>query len=301
MSSLSASQAFDQRIVEVDIVLPGQTITLSNQNPSLTIYTEGSKFGCALQNTCTCRIFNLAQAVRNQILTLASPLIGPPKNNPAFGDTPQSRPILNLRVGRQSTGTFLLFSGVVLTCEMTQPPDIGIVLRSLTNAANAYFLYDIQFPANTLLSAIAEQIATQNGLTLDFEATDRQIGNYSYTGALKDNIQKLNEMGGIWAGADNNTLWVVNAGTPRKNTGYTISETTGMVGIPQVTDQGVVVRTMINSAIQIGGEVTIDSQLNIAANGTFPVVKMDYEIASRDQPFWYTLLCSNINLVQGTQ
>ncbi|OWK44054.1 hypothetical protein FRUB_03653 [Fimbriiglobus ruber] len=59
-------------------------------------------------------------------------------------------------------------------------------------------------------------------------------------------------MGGIQAGVDNQTLWVTNAGTSRKNTGYLISEGTGMVGIPQVSDQGVTVRVMLTSAIQIG-------------------------------------------------
>ncbi|OWK44053.1 Phage-related protein [Fimbriiglobus ruber] len=36
--------------------------------------------------------------------------------------------------------------------------------------------------------------------------------------------------------------------------------------------------------------MTIQSITNPAANGTFKVMKMDYEIASRDQPFWFTLL-----------
>ncbi|OWK37006.1 hypothetical protein FRUB_07928 [Fimbriiglobus ruber] len=67
---------------------------------------------------------------------------------------------------------------------------------------------------------------------------------------------KLNQTGDSGR-ADNQTLWVTNAGTSRKNTGYLISEGTGMVGIPQVSDQGVTVRVMLTSAIQIGGQVTI--------------------------------------------
>lgn len=302
MSSITnPTAAFDQRIVEVDLILPTGTYTFSNQNPSLAIYTFGTKFGSANMNTCECRIFNLTRQLRNEILTLASPLLNRPANAPNTNQASGIRPILNLKVGRQSTGSFLLFTGTVITCEMTQPPDIGIVLRSLTNAVNTFFLYGINMPANTLLSEIAQSIALQNNLFLDFEATDRQIGNYSYTGSLQYNIQKLNEIGGIVAGVDNQTLWVTNAGKARKNTGFTISESTGMVGIPQVTDQGVTVRSMINSAIQIGGSVTINSIMNPAANGTFQVVKMDYEVASRDQPFWYTLLCSNLAFFEGQQ
>ena len=62
----------------------------------------------------------------------ASPLLGAPSNNPAFKYTQMAtRPpvILNLKVGRASTGTSLLFTGNVMSCELTQPPDIGIALR----------------------------------------------------------------------------------------------------------------------------------------------------------------------------
>ena len=121
-----------------------------------------------------------------------------------------------------------------------------------------------------------------------------------FDSVVSKNVDKLNQMGGVQAGVDNGTLWVINAGAVRKNTGFTISDSTGMVGIPQVTSEGVTVRVMINSAILIGGEVTINSVTNPAANGTFKVMKMDYEIASRDQPFWYTLLCSNPLQYQGT-
>jgi hypothetical protein len=296
------SVAFDPRVVEVEIVLPtGETYTFANQNPSLAIYASGSKFCSANQNTCECRIFNLTRELRNAILTLASPLLAPPANSPVAAANPRPPVILNLKVGRVSTGTFLLFTGNVIACEMTQPPDIGIVLRSLTNNYNTAIIENIQFPAITNLSGIAGAIAQKNGLFLDFEATDKQIGNYSYAGSLQQNVQKLNEMGGVQAGVDNQTLYVINASSARKNTGFTISESTGMVGIPQVTAQGVTVRVMINSAIQIGGAVTIQSVMNPAANGTFKVAKIDYEIASRDQPFWYVLLCSNQGIFQGEQ
>lgn len=292
------TSAFDSRLVEVDIVLPGQTYTFSADSQGFAILASGIKFGNANMNTCECRIYNLTAELRNTILTLASPLINPPANNPSAG--PRKPVILNLKAGRESTGTFLLYTGNVISCEVTQPPDIGITLRSLTNNFNTGIVMGIQQPAVPLLSEIAQQIALANGLFLDFEATDRQIDNYNFTGSLQANLAKLNQMGGIQAGVDNQTLWVTNAGTSRKNTGYLISEGTGMVGIPQVSDQGVTVRVMLTSAIQIGGQVTIQSVTNPAANGTFKVMKMDYEIASRDQPFWFTLLCSNLAVFQGS-
>lgn len=293
--------AFDARLVEVDIVLPDQTITFPATNPGLEIRAIGSKFGSATQNTCECQIFNLTKELRNQILTLASPLLNPPTNNPASTlSTPRPPVILNLKVGRQSTGLALLFSGNVISCEVTQPPDIGIVLRSLTNNYFNSILLNQAQPATSLLSEIASNIAAQNGLFLDFEANDKQVGNFIFDSVLAKNIEKLNQMINVQAGVDNETLWVINSGSTRKNTGYLISESTGMVGIPQVTSEGVTVRVMINSEILIGGEVTINNTTNQTANGTFKVMKIDYEIATRDRPFWFTLLCSNPAIYQGS-
>ena len=71
------------------------------------------------------------------------------------------------------------------------------------------------------------------------------------------------------------------------------------MGIPQVTQQGVNVTVMINPEIQLGGTVTIDSAMNPAANGTYKVIKINFEIANRDEPFWYILETSNLGYYQG--
>ena len=292
--------AFDGRLSELDIVLPTQTVTFTAQNPGLAIRAIGSIFGSSTQNSCECQIFNLTKQLRNTILTLASPLLNPPTNNPAALLPAQRQPVvLTLKVGRQSTGLATIYQGNVLSCEMTQPPDIGIFLRSLTQNYWNSQLLNIAEPANTELSSIAAAIALQNSLFIDFEATNRQISNFVFDPVASKNIDKLNQMGNIQAGVDKGTLWVIDSGKTRKNTGYTLSQSTGMVGIPQVTSEGVVVRMMANNAIVIGGAITIQSAVNPAANGTFKIMKIDYEVASRDQPFWFTLLCSNPAIYQG--
>jgi hypothetical protein len=289
--------AFDGRLIEVDIQLPtGETYTFNNANPALAIYACGSKFASAIMNSCECRIYNLTRQLRNTILTLASPLIIRPPGQPA------KQPVLmTLKAGRQSYGTTTFYQGNVISCNVTQPPDIGITLRALANNFQMSIIGNFQFPANTLLSEISQQVAQAQGLTLDFEATDKQINNFSFTGAQNNLIQKLNEAGGVQAYEDNGVLVVLNSGSSRKGANITISESTGMVGIPQVTEQGVAVRVMFNPLIQLGGTVTINSLINPAANGQFKVLKIDYEIATRDQPFWMTLWCSNFAYGTGAE
>ena len=61
------------------------------------------------------------------------------------------------------------------------------------------------------------------------------------------------------------------------------------------------VKLMMDNSIELGGSVSVQSDLNPAANGTYKVVQANFEVASRDHPFWYTLYCSNLAYYQGTQ
>ena len=197
---------------------------------------------------------------------------------------------------------FTLFSGQVIASNITQPPDIGITLRSLTSNYLQGAIAAVQQPGTSNLQTIAQGIANSASppLTLQFQATNKNIDNFSYTGNPINGVKKLNEIGGINAFIDNNTLIVIDSAKAKIGDSVLIDETTGMVGIPQVTEQGVIVTCMINPDIQLGGSVTIASKMNPAANGTYKVIKINFEIANREQPFWYIIETSNLAFYQGT-
>ena len=147
MSSVTngSLSAFDGRLVEVDLVLPGQTYTFDGD---FTIYATGQKFFSTNAAICECRIYNYPRRLWNQIITLASPLIQPRK-----------QVNMNLRVGRLSYGLFLLYTGQVILADVMQPPDIGIVLRSLANNFLIGQIENVQYAANTPVSVIAKGTA----------------------------------------------------------------------------------------------------------------------------------------------
>lgn len=286
------NSAFDQRLVQVDIELPGGPLSFG---ADAAIYASGVKFGNANQNQCECRIFNLTKEQRNYLLTHATPLTQPGVNR-----TPVS---LNLRVGRQSYGTFLLFTGQMIACNITQPPDIGVTLRALTNNLFNGVILGASQPAVSSLKTIAQSIANSFSppLTLDFsKATDRAINNFALNGSANNGIVKLNQMGGIDAYIDNNTLIVIDSDKARNDAPILISEETGMIGIPQVTERGVNVTVMMNNQLELGSSIKVDSIINPAANGVYKVYKLNFEVASRDQPFWYVVESSLPVYYQGT-
>lgn len=283
------TSAFDQRIVQVGVQFDDAVTTFEG----LAISASGRKYSNGIMAECQCRIYNLTRERQNYILTQASPLV-----RPGVERTPIN---MFLDVGRESYGTFRLFEGYVFQCGMTQPPDIGIMLRSLTNNFQTGVIAGASQPAITQLSVIAAGVAQANGLTLSFQATDKQIDNWSTSGSVAQQVNKLGQMGGVDAFIDNNTLVVLDSDKYRDGDTFLINAASGMVGIPQVTDSGVLVKVMINNAIEVGRSVQIESELNPAANGTFKVVQLNFEVANRDQPFFYTLACSNLAYYQGAQ
>lgn len=282
-------KAFDPRIVRVGLEIDDQIITFEG----LRIEARGTKFRSALQSTCECRIYNLTQDQRQFILTRASPIARSPQLL-----TPIN---LTLDVGRESNGTFRLFEGPVFQGGVSQPPDIGILLYSLNN--NFLRSNTIQASESSIatLQTIANNIAKQNGLTLEFKATNKQIENYSFTGTPANQIEDLNQMGDIVAYIDNKTLVVQDADKARGETIRVINSGNGMVGQPTPTAYGCTVTMMLDNTIQVGCEVEVQSTINPACNGNYIVQKVEFDIANRDKPFWYILDCKTKDFYTGQQ
>lgn len=281
------TQAFDPRLVKVTLDL----IDGSHVYEDLAIFAQGRLFGSSLQNTCQVKLFNLTADHRNYIITQASPL-----------KTPRTPINIALDIGRESYGTFRLFQGYVIAADVTQPPDIGVVLESLNSNFLSGAILGTNQPAISSLHQIAQRIADRYKLALDFQATNQQIENYSFNGSLTQELRRFEQLGKInaFVSPDNTTLVILDANKAAKGDVILINAATGMVGIPQVTDSGVTVRMMINPNVRLGGTINIQSELNPAANGEFKVVQIHYMLANRADPFWYILECSNLAYYQGT-
>ena len=209
---------------------------------------------------------------------------------------------MTLNVGRESYGSFTLFQGNVIACNVTQPPDIGVVLRGMTSNYLSSVLAGLNQSSMALLSTIVKSIAASLNIPYEFTATDRQIDNYSFNGGVLNQVQKLNLIGGILAYIDpkSNTLIVHDSNKSRPGGSLLVSANTGMVGIPQVTEVGVIVKVMLAPSYQLGGEIEVVSEINPAANGTYFIYAINFDVANRDTPFWLTLSCRTLGYYMGT-
>lgn len=284
------TEAFDQRIISVGLDINGETFLFEG----LDIRATGIRNTSPTESTATIVISNLTKEHRNFILTKASPFIQGREQQPIQ---------CFLDVGRESYGTFRLYDGGCWAMGATQPPDIGIVLECTANLASLRVMSSVSFAATVPLKVIAEKIAQQNGLKLEFKVkNNKNISNYSYSGSIAKQVQKLSSMGDVKAYiAENNTLVVIDADAARNPKAILIDAAGGMVGVPQPTASGVIVRTLVNNALKIGNNVYINSEINPSVNGEYRIESMQFDIANRQNPFFYTLYCVTTFSSKGTQ
>jgi hypothetical protein len=265
--------ALDPRLITVSIQVNGQ---LKTYNQQLAIHATGTKFDNANQNECEIKITNLDKATRDYILSETSPF--------NQNRTPK---IVTLSAGRVSYGVVQIFTGNIVTATPSQPPDIDIVLRALTGNFQNGNIISTNYPAQTPLSQLVKGTAKNLGMAVNFQATDKQIGNFNYRGGATKQVDKIGELGDINAYVDDNTLVVKNYNTALTNTLRVLNSATGMLGIPEITEQGIKVVFLLDNQTTLGGGLRIQSTINPAVNGDYVIYKLGFDIASREQPFYW--------------
>lgn len=265
-------KSLDERIVRVGIEVNG----LLKIYEGLAITATGTKYANANQNECEVKIANLDHKTREYILTETSPFN---KNK-----TPK---VLTLQAGRKSTGVSTVFVGNISQSSPSQPPDIALTLKCLTKNYEKGNVLSKTFNGRQSLKNISQSVANDLGLTLNFQATDKDISNHSYSGSALKQVQKLDEMGDINAYVDDNVLVVKNANVPLTNTLRIVNKDSGMIGIPEVTEQGIKVKFLFDNKTTVGGMMRVESQLYPSVNGNYSIFKLGFEIASRDINFYW--------------
>ncbi|MCQ9426673.1 hypothetical protein NRB16_24440 [Pseudomonas sp. LJDD11] len=269
----------DLRRIRIGIEIDGRI----RYYEGLRVKVSGTKYANPLMNDCTVTITGLSQTTRDYLLTEASP----------FNDNRTPKRLI-VEVGRVSTGLFRLFLGDIESAEPGSPPDIDLTLKAKTQAAAGGQLLARSGAPLTPLSALAQGVANDLGLALEFQAQDRNIGNYSHTGSALQQVEKLQEAGGVSAYIDDDKLVVKDAGASLSGRMRVLNKNSGMVGIPKPTEKGVKATFLIDPETAIGGGLRIQSRFNVALNGDYVINQLAFDVQSHADPFFYTALATRL-------
>tara|TARA_R110000850_G_scaffold99474_8_gene206094 strand:- start:12270 stop:13094 length:825 start_codon:yes stop_codon:yes gene_type:complete len=267
--------AIDKRIIKIGITINGKVEVVEG----LAITAQGSKFASATQNETLIKIANLSKSAREFLATEGTPF-NRVSNRP--------RQQVYIEAGRESKGVTRIFSGDITLVTLSQPPDIWTTIKAVTNQFKKGEIISTNEASVVSLSNIAKKAADAAGVALQFEADDLQVSSYGYTGSAAKQIDKVGELGPLDAYIDDDTMVVKNSGAPLSGATRTISAETGMIGKPEFTDFGVRVSFLLDIQAKIGEKITTISKVYPASNGTYVIYKLDFDIANRDTPFYYT-------------
>ena len=261
----------DPRIVRVGIEVRG----VIKYYTDLQIQASGTKYANATENECEVKITNLSKDTRDYILTETSPFIK--SKNPKR---------LILEAGRVSTGTNVVFVGDIISAVPSQPPDIELTIKAATGATQKGNIVTRSKTGTARLSQIAKDIARDLGLKLIFQAKEKNIANYSFAGGNLKQVEELGRAGNVNAFVDDGSLIVKDATVALNGKAQVLNLETGMIGIPEITEHGIKVKYLYNNESAIGGSLIVQSKINPAANGTYVIYKLNFDVSNRDNQFY---------------
>lgn len=272
----AALNQLDLRLLQVSFEVSGQLFTF-DQN--FRIQAKGTKFANPLMNECVVEISGLDDATRNYILSETSPF-----------NANRTAKTLSLYAGRVSTGVSLVYQGDITISSVGPPPEITLLLKCGTAHFMKGKVGSASGGSSTKLSVIASRVANNLGLGLNNQATDKNVANYSYNGNALGEVVKLQDLG-VDAFVDDTQLVLKNAELPLTGDVLNLSLSTGMIGVPNITEQGLKVEFLYDPTVKLGGAINVTSVINPSVNGTYIICKLNFTLSSREVEFQYMAEC----------
>lgn len=271
----------DPRLLSVSIEMDGRVNTYSGLHMSVTI----DKYANVLQNEATIRIINLSRQNRNFLITQTSPFIL----------TAQRKRVI-ISAGRKSYGLSKVFEGDIVSCSPSQPPDIELTIKAKTCAFTQSDLIAASYEQPVPASQIAADVAQNMGLNLTYEADDKNVSGYNFSGSKSEQVKSLQDIGFVDVFVDDDKLVVKNKSEGVGERTVIVNKNSGMIGIPELNENGVKIKYLFDPAVTLGGTLSASSALNPAVNGDYIIYKLSYDLSNHNESFYNSAECRRADI-----
>lgn len=281
---MSAS-GFTKKLIELTITLGtgsfgadlGDTVTISDSR----IYVDVSFAGGDTMGNTKIRVFGLSKQLMNQLTTIG-------QINRAI----RVKNTVSVAAGDEN-GMQLVFSGVIVDAwaDYNGAPDVPFNIEAAAGMDVAVKPVNAtSYKGNTPVSQIMQDLATEAGLAFESNAVDAQLFSPYLSGSALSKIQQVARSSGVEYTIDRGTLAIWSLGKSREGEIPLINESSGMIGYPELSSKGMTVRCVFNQNIKFGGDVKIESSIEMA-NGIWHVFHVSHNISSQapDGPWMTTV------------
>jgi len=281
--------AMNTRILRATISMPSGDVIL---NQTLKLRIRVKKAALAIQNRATIDVTGMSTQLRETLLSQFTAW------NKRQVDTAQSAENwINVKIeagyvvnGREQSS--VVFLGQVTLCELIEgPPNITVRLTCYSRQVDKTQFVSDPAPAQTTFYGYVEWAAKQMGFGTSFicqtSVNDVLISNPARSiitrAALLLDIQNYYRPN-VAAFVDDNVLIVKDrSGIINPDQ---IAYLYRFVGIPTWTEWGVEFVTMYDPSIRLAQAVDLSSVMNPSVNGKYVIMELEYDLSSRDRPFY---------------
>ncbi len=286
-----------KRVLKVTISLPGGDVVLDDQ---LSLRVTVRKAALSIQNTANVEIMGMTTSLRLQLL---SQFTAWHKRQVSSGQAPQDWIAIKIEAGYSDAATSTagtpgtnrtatIFVGHIVNVDPSSPPpNIGVRIQCYTRQIDKTAFLTQAAPTNTtfqnLVAFAAQQMGFGTNFTCQTSFNDKQVTNGFRTiytqGALLLAIQDLYRPA-VAAFIDDDQLIVKdrNAIIDPAN----IVQVTEFIGTPLWNEWGAEWQTLMDPTVKLAGAAKLTSLMNPGVNGTYVITELQYQLSSREGPFY---------------
>lgn len=290
--------AFVQRVLEVSVKLAAnpktnQPATFNESGtdtatfPPLRTTARVQNSGVTSGSQASIDIFGLSQSIMNQLSTLGMVVNIVEKNT------------LTLTAGDSDSGQAVVFSGTIISAyaDLNQSPDVPFHFECNSGVADGVAPAPASsFAGATQASVIMAGLARQMNMGFENSGVNVSLRNPYYAGTFWQQAQAVARDANINMAQVNGVLAIWPKGSVRNTpTPAIISKSTGMIGYPSFTQNGIMLRTLFNPLISYGSLIQVESivldaaqqtksapaSTVLPANGQWAIYKLDHALDSR--------------------
>lgn len=259
-----------QRLINISITLAQNSQTNQpntfNETGTDTVTLSGSRASVRIQdsgNPATCmaevKVWGMKPSLMNQLSTLGLVWNLMPKN------------LITIQAGDSVNGLSPIFSGQIMAGygDYSSQPDVPFVFScNLTAAFATITVPPTTFPAPfDVATAMAGFARQMNAGFLNSGNVHITLPPMYFKGSVIDQLQKCADAANIYAklpfgNSNGNTLEIWSKTGSRTTTSIpVISAANGMISYPAFTQNGIIVKTLFDPLISVGGPVKVESSL----------------------------------------
>lgn len=279
--------SFIERKIEIAILLaqntganqPGvfagtssNTTTLSKHRASVHVQNSGGLAGSGAQVD----VWGMAPSLMNQLSTLGMVVQQIPRNT------------LTITAGDASSGMSTVFIGTIMQAygDYNSAPDVPFKFECLSGAAeNAIPFPASSFTGGTDVAVILSTIAKKNGWGFENSGVSAKLANPYLSGSAIEQVRKVAEAVHINAILVNNVLAIWPRYGARAGLGIPLiapRPVGEMIGYPSYTQQGILVKTVFDPRLSMGGQFNLQTSLpQTSKSGIWNIYKLDLDLEEK--------------------